>query len=97
MLNWLKGNKYSKYRETLLNAFSRTLKKDVESVLDIIPFDVNDIRLSDGQIHKVDDLIHSDFQTVQLEGERMLIPYRLYFNEPDLEKEEKLSDKKNYS
>jgi hypothetical protein len=56
MLNWLKGNKYSKYREILLKAFPRTLKKDVESVLDILPFDVNEVKLCDGQTHNVENL-----------------------------------------
>lgn len=93
MINWFKGNKYSKYREILLNAFPRTLKKDVESVLDILPFDVNDVKLCDGQIHKVENLIHPDFQTVNLNGELLTIPYRAYFNEPELEKERTLTDR----
>ncbi|MBQ0907734.1 hypothetical protein KBJ98_03345 [Flavobacterium sp. F-328] len=92
MLNWFKGNKHSKYREILLNAFPRTLKKDVESVLDILPFALNDIKLFDGRIHKVENLIHPDYQTVLLEGENLLIPNRLYFNEPELEKEQKLTN-----
>jgi hypothetical protein len=92
MLNWFKGNKHSKYREILLNAFPQTLKKDVESVLDILPFEVNDVKLCDGKIHKVENLIHLDFQTVLLEGEHLSIPNRLYFNEPELEKEQKLTN-----
>lgn len=92
MLNWFKGNKHSIYREILLNAFPRTLKKDVESVLDILPFEVNDVKLCDGKIHKVENLIHPDFQTVLIEGEDLSIPNRLYFNEPELEKEQKLTN-----
>lgn len=92
MLNWFKGNKHSKYREILLNAFPRTLKKDVESVLDILPFEVNEVKLCDGKIHKVENLIHLDFQTVILEDEHLSIPNRLYFNEPELEKEQKLTN-----
>lgn len=93
MLNWFKGNKYSKYREILLKAFPRTLKKDVESVLDILPFDVNEVKLYDGQTHKVENLIHPDFQTVNLDGELLTIPYRVYFNEPEFEKERTLTDR----
>jgi hypothetical protein len=92
MLNWFKGNKHSKYREILLNAFPRSLKNDVESVLDILPFEVNNVKLCDGKIHKVENLIHLDFQTVLLEGEHLSIPNRLYFNEPELEKEQKLTN-----
>lgn len=92
MINWFKGNKHSKYREILLNAFPRKLKKDVESVLDILPFALNDIKLSDGRIHKVVNLIHPDFQTIVLEGENLSIPNRLYLNEPELEKEHKLTN-----
>lgn len=96
MINWFKGNKYSKYREILLNAFPRTLKKDVESVLDILPFDVNEVKLCDGQTHKVENLIHPDFQTVNLDGELLKIPYRVYFNEPELEKEKTLTDRQKH-
>lgn len=91
MLNWFKKNKHSKYREILLNAFPRTLKKDVEIVLDILPFKVNNVKLYDGQIHNVENLNHPDFQTVILNGEYLSIPYRLYFNEPELKKEQKLT------
>ncbi|SHN73176.1 hypothetical protein SAMN05444395_107180 [Flavobacterium fryxellicola] len=93
MLNWFKGHKHSKYREILLNAFPRTLKKDVESVLDILPFKENDVKLCDGKIHKVENLIHPDIQTVNLEGELLTIPYRVYFNEPDIEKETTLTNR----
>lgn len=87
MLNWFKGNKHSKYREVLLNAFPRTLKKDVESVLNILPFHDNDVKLCDGRIHKVENLIHPGIQKVELDEELLTIPYRVYFNEPELEKE----------
>ena len=92
MINWLKGNKYLKYREILLNAFPQTLNKDVGSVLDILPFDVNEVKLCDGQPHKVENLIHPDFQTVTLDGELLTIPYRIYFNEPEIEKERTLTN-----
>lgn len=93
MINWFKGNKHSKYRETLLNAFPRTLKKDVESVLNILPFEVNNVKLSDGQFHNVENLIHPDFQIVNLDGEVLKIPYRVYFNEPEIEKEQTLTNR----
>lgn len=92
MIKWFKGNKYSKYREILLNAFPRTLKKDVESVLDILPFEVNEVKLCDGQTHKVENLVHPEVQTVNLDGELLSIPYRVYFNEPEIEKEQTLTN-----
>lgn len=93
MLNWFKGHKNSKYREILLNAFPPTLKKDVESVLDILPFEVNDVKLCDGQIHYVENLIHPDTQTVHLDGELLTIPYRVYFNEPEIGQEQTLTSR----
>lgn len=92
MINWFKKENYSEYRDRLLNAFPKTLKSDVEAVLNILPFDVNNVKLTGGQIHKVDNLIHTSILTVQLDHEQLVIPYRLYFNEPDTEKENKLTD-----
>jgi hypothetical protein len=92
MLKWFKRHKHSIYRESLLNAFPRTLKKDVESVLDILPFDMNGVKLSDGQTHKLENLIQPDIQTVNLDGELLTIPYRVYFNEPEIEKEQTLTN-----
>ncbi|WP_162304998.1 hypothetical protein [Sphingobacterium olei] len=93
MINWFNQNKYSKYRETLSNAFPQTLKEDVEIVLNILPVDVNEIKLCDGQIHKVENLIHPNTQTVKLEGELLTVPCRVYFNEPEIEKEMTLTDR----
>lgn len=93
MINWFKGNKHSQYREILLRAFPQTLRKDVESVLDILPFDVNNVKLSNGQIHKVENLINPNFQIVNLDGELLTIPSRVYFNEPEIEKEQTLTSR----
>lgn len=92
MIKWFKGNKHSKYREILLNAFPKVLKKDVETVLNILPFEVNVVKLCDGQTHKVENLIHPDTLTVKLNGELLTIPYRVYFNEPEIEKEKNLTN-----
>lgn len=92
MINWFKKENYTEYKDRLLKAFPQTLKSDVEVVLNILPFDVNDVMLTGGQIHKVDNLIHESILTVQLDNEQLVIPYRLYFNEPDIEKENKLTD-----
>jgi len=92
MMNWFKKENYTEYRDRLFKAFPKTLKSDVEVVLNILPFAINDVMLTGGQIHKVDNLIHESILTVQLDNEQLVIPYRLYFNEPDIEKENKLTD-----
>lgn len=92
MLNCLKKENYSEYRDRLLRAFPKTLKSDVEAVLDILPFDINNVKLTGGKIHKVENLIHPSTLTIHLENELLTIPYRLYFNEPDIQNEAKLTD-----
>lgn len=83
---------FTEYRDRLQNCFPQTLKSDVKTVLDVLPFGVNDVKSVDGQIHNVDNLIHQTFLTVQLDKEVLNIPYRLYFNEPDKEDEANLTD-----
>ena len=56
-----------------------------------MPFSENDVKLADGQIYKVHNLIHPTFLTVQLDKEVLNIPYRLYFNGPDKKDEAKLT------
>ncbi len=93
MINWFKKRKLQRgYQDRLLNAFPLTLHDDVTAVLDILPFDINAVKLSGGQVHKVDNLISSKNLTVQLDTKLLTIPYRLYFNEPDKAKENNLSD-----
>lgn len=92
MINWFKKKNYTEYKNQLLNAFPKTLKSDVETVLNIIPFEVNNVTLRDGKNYKVDNLIHSSTMTIKLDNELLTIPYRLYFNEPNSEKEEKLTE-----
>jgi hypothetical protein len=92
MINWFKKENYKDYQDRLLNAFPLTLKDDVETVFDILPFDINNVKLFGGQVHKVDNLINANNWTVQLDSKPLTIPYRLYFNEPDKAKENKLTD-----
>lgn len=92
MMNWYKRIRYKRYREIILNAFPRALKNDIESVLNILPFGDNEVKFRNGQKLKLENLINSDFQTVYIDGELLKIPYRIYFNEPELEKENALND-----
>jgi len=91
MSSFTKEN-YSEYKDKLLNAFPQILKSDVQVVSGIIPFAVNDIELCNGETRKLENLIHPAMLTIQQDSELLKIPYRLYFNEPDTEKESKLSD-----
>lgn len=93
MLTWLTKNKTSEYKERLLKSFPTNLKSDVEDVVKVLPLFKNDIKLCDEQIHEVDNLIHPKELTVQLEGQKLIVPYRLYFDEPDKKMEIKLSEK----
>ncbi|MER2999321.1 hypothetical protein [Pontibacter populi] len=65
----------------------------MESVVKILPLEKNDVKLCDGQVQKVDNLIHSTELTIKLMGEELTIPYRLYFDEPDIDNENNLTDR----
>ena len=92
---WLNKSKKKKYGERLKKAFPTELEKEVKNVLKILPLDNQRIKLNDGQIHKVDNLIHSSEYEVRLNSENLIIPYRLYFNEPEEEDEKKLNQIEN--
>jgi len=92
MINWFKKEPFKEYKDLLRQAFPKALAKDLEVVLDILPFDVNEIQSRDGKIQKVDSLINAETLSVQLENETLTIPYRLYFNEPDSKEESKLTE-----
>jgi len=92
MMNWFKKEKYTEFKDKLRDAFPKTLKGEIEVVLSILPFDENNVKRTGQQIIKVDNLIFPSDLTVQLDGELLDIPYRIYFNEPDFEKENKLTD-----
>lgn len=93
MLSWLTKNKTKEYKDRILKSFPTELKSDVESVIKILPLEKNDVKLCDGQVHNVDNLIHPTELTIKLNGEQLIIPYRLYFDEPDIESETDLTDR----
>ena len=80
------------YRERILNAFPTALKQDVEQVIEVLPLDNHNVLLSYGQIHNVDNLIYPYYQSLILGNEELKIPYRIYFNEPNDNKEKILTD-----
>ncbi|SFZ95051.1 hypothetical protein SAMN05428642_10656 [Flaviramulus basaltis] len=93
MLKIFKGNITSEYKERLTKAFPKKLHSDLNEVLKIIPFDNNKVKLFDGTIHQVDNLIHENELDVVLDNETLTIPYRLYFDELNPELEKTLTDK----
>ncbi|HEX3166521.1 MAG TPA: hypothetical protein VHQ93_09650, partial [Chitinophagaceae bacterium] len=74
----------------LINSFPSSLRPDVEEAIKVLTPDHN-VLLVDGQIHNIDSLIHPTEYKVYFDGELLTIPYRLYFEEPKLEKERLLS------
>ena len=73
----------------LKNGFPSVLRQDVEEAIKAMPFDP-DVLLADGQTHHINSLIHQNEQTVSLDGEVLKIPSRIYFNEPQADKERRL-------
>lgn len=92
MLNWFKKDKTKDYRSRIKKSFPDKLDKDLEIVLDIIPLDNDHVKLSDGNIHKVENLIYDYFKDIKLDNENLSIPHRVYFNEPNRDKENTLTD-----
>jgi hypothetical protein len=93
MLKIFKKNLKSEYKERLTKSFPKKLHSDLKEVLKIIPFENNKVKLCDGTIHKVDNLIHENELNLRFENETLTIPYRLYFDEPNPELEKTLTDK----
>ena len=86
--------KKQEYKNRLYKAFPHKLKNDVTVVLSILPLD-DKTKLADGSDCWVDDLIRQSnpSMTILLGGGVLVIPYRIYFNEPDTAKEAKLTDR----
>src|SRR4051812_27227980 len=92
MIKWFKKEKHIEYKDKLRNAFPKTLKIEIQAVLNILPFDDNNLKRTGEQIIRVDNLIFPLNLKVHLDKELLCIPYRIYFNEPDIVEESKLTD-----
>lgn len=87
------GTKYKKeYLNILSESFPKILKADLDTVLACLPFNNNNVKLCGGQVHKVENLIHTTNQKVVLDNEVLTIPCRIYFNEPNSLIEKLLSE-----
>jgi len=91
MWTWTRSNANLAEKEIILKAFPAALKQDVETVVEVMPFDHNILFRFD-QVVKVNNLIHSDLQKIYLNKESLEIPSRIYFNEPVADKENELTD-----
>lgn len=92
MINWFKKEKYTEYKGRLRDAFPKALRIEVDAMLSILPFDDYNAKRTGQTIIKVNNLFFPSSLKVQQENELLSIPYRIYFNEPDIEQESKLSD-----
>jgi len=89
---WLTNkSKRKEYGKRLKKGFPPELEKEVENVIKLLPIDNHKIKLIDGQVHEVDNLIHSSEYEVKLNSEQLIIPYRLYFDEPEENDEKNLN------
>lgn len=93
MINWFRKNLHKDYKDKLKKAFPKHLEQDLEIVLKVIPFSNNNVKHTNGYITKIDDLIFSECQNINVENEELAIPYRVYFNEPTIEEEKILTTK----
>tara|TARA_E500000318_G_scaffold23574_1_gene23944 strand:+ start:3818 stop:4456 length:639 start_codon:yes stop_codon:yes gene_type:complete len=93
MLKTFKRNIKSEYQERLKKSFPKKLHSYLNEVLKILPFEKSKVKLCDGQTQKVENLIHESELNIELDYESLIIPYRLYFNEPNPELEKSLTDK----
>lgn len=73
------------------NAFPKKLRTDVQAVISVLPL-AKKVLLNDGQTVEMSVLVHHETQEVVLDGERLLIPTRIYFNEPYSLEENTLND-----
>ncbi|APY06789.1 hypothetical protein BWZ20_00070 [Winogradskyella sp. J14-2] len=73
----------SDYLKIITNAFPQELMSDVSEIFKIIPLETK---------FKF-DLISSDSYEVNIKGEKLKIPVRIYFNEPKKQNEELLTER----
>lgn len=77
------SNNHGEDTNRLIAAFPSELHDDVKEAVKSIPFAQNPIKLADGNEHFVDKFV-SDYkpQIFNLRGEKLKIPYRVYFEQP---------------
>ncbi len=77
----------------LVAAFPTKLNEDVKQATKVIPFSRNPIKLADGNEHFVDKFVSGyKPQEFNLRGEIVKIPYRVYFEQPESDRIENLTN-----
>jgi len=70
------------YQKRILKSFPSKLVNDVNKVLEILPF--SDVK---------ENLIHTTEQNLNVSSEIITIPYRIYFDEPNIKLENNLTER----
>lgn len=91
MLNVFKQNNNSEYKEILKKAFPKDLHSDLEVVVNMLPFKDNEVKLDNGKTIYVETLISESEESLILGNDKVTIPYRLYFDDPNPELEKTLT------
>jgi hypothetical protein len=89
--NWFKKEDYSDYKLNLTQSFPSELHNQLNDVFAVIPFNDNKTKNFYKQEYTVSGLISEDSFEILLNNKKLQIPYRVYFNEPNREKESKLN------
>ena len=87
-----KNVRQDEYISRLKKGFPKAIEKNVENVFKILPLENHRIKLIDGEFQEMDNFIHSCEYEISLNSERLIIPYRLYFDEPKENEEKELSE-----
>lgn len=77
--------------QKIYEAFPKKLRTDVQAVISVLPFE-RKMRQNGHEMSELSTLVHTDIQEVILDGERLLIPSRIYFNEPHSGEESTLNE-----
>ncbi len=74
---------HSEDKDRIVRAFPSSVEADVRTVIAILPFHQDRIKLATGEYRRFDNLV-SDWrpQVLRLRAEEIQIPYRIYLNEP---------------
>lgn len=78
-------------RQKIYDAFPKKLRTDVQTAISVLPFE-RKLRQSDDHTVELSPPVHPHVQKIILDGEGLLIPSRIYFNEPHSGEESTLTE-----
>ena len=79
------------FKDSLIYAFPFRIKRELEKVIDILPFDEHHTTNYYNQEYAVSQLLSKDNFVVDVDKEKIQIPYRVYLNKPQHEKIKQLN------